>query len=108
MRKLVFRAGGANSEGADPRGPICAVVIHLLESIISKLASSKILFFQLVSVAVQAGLNLTVRNPEDRVCHIEAHILSINNLLYMAIHDQIYLNTPIHSGKQQSYMFKLS
>ena len=45
--------------------------------LISELASSEILIFQLVSVAEQAGLNLTVRNPEDRVCRTEAHIFSI-------------------------------
>ena len=76
-RKLVFGAGGANSKGADPREPICAFVIHLLESIISELASSEILIFKLVSVAEQAGLNLTVRNLEDRACRIEAHKFSI-------------------------------
>ena len=68
---------GANSKGADPHGPICVFVIRLLERIISILASSEILIFQLVSVAEQAGLNLTVRNPEDQVCRIEAQIFSI-------------------------------
>ena len=57
-RKLVFGAEGANSKGTDLGGPICAFVIRLLESIISELASSEILIFQLVSVAEQAGLNL--------------------------------------------------
>ena len=76
-RKLVFGAWGANSKGADPRGPICTFVISLLESIISELVSSEILIFQLVSVAEQAGLNLTVRNPEDSACRIEAPIFSI-------------------------------
>ena len=61
----------------DPRGPICAFVIRLLESIISELAFIEILIFQLVSVAEHAGLNLTGRIPEDRVCRIEAHIFSI-------------------------------
>ena len=45
--------------------------IHLLESIISELASSEILTFQLVSVVEQAGLNL------GHICRIEAHIFSI-------------------------------
>ena len=56
--KHVFGAEGANSKGADPRRPICGFVIRLLESIISELASSEILIFQLVSVAEEAGLNL--------------------------------------------------
>ena len=76
-RKLVFGTGDANSKGADPRRLVCVFVIHLLESIISELASSEILIFQLVSISEQAGLNLTVRNLEDRVCRIEAHIFSI-------------------------------
>ena len=58
MRKLVFGAEGANSKGADCRGPICAFVIRLLESIIFEFTSSEILIFQLVTVAEQAGLNL--------------------------------------------------
>ena len=58
----------------------CVALPHdatILESIISELASSEILIFQLVSVAGQSGLNLTVRNPKDRVCRIDAHIFSI-------------------------------
>ena len=69
-------ARGANSKGADPCGPICVLVIRLSKSITSELASSQILIFQLVSVAEQAGLNLTVRNPANHVCRIEAHIFS--------------------------------
>ena len=48
----------ARSKGADQRGPICAFVICLLESIISEFASGEILIFQLVTVAEQADLNL--------------------------------------------------
>ena len=102
-RKLVFGAEGANSKGADPRGPICTFVIHLLESIISELASSLILIFQLVSVAEQAGLNL---NKATFVASRPIYFL----LLYTAtaIHEQIYPDTPIHSAKLQNYMYKLS
>ena len=39
---------------------ISAFVIHLLESIISKLATSEISRFWLVSVAVQVGLTITL------------------------------------------------
>ena len=39
---------------------INAFVIHLMESIISRYATSKISIFSLVSVAEQAGLNLTL------------------------------------------------
>ena len=53
-----------NNKGADqpahPRSLISAFVIHLLESIISRLARSEISIFQLVSVTEQAGLKLTV------------------------------------------------
>ena len=76
-RNLAFGTGDANSKGADPRGPICAFVICLSDSMIFELASSEILIFQLVPVAEQADLNLTIRYLEDRVCRIEAHIFSI-------------------------------
>ena len=91
-RKLVFGAEGANSKGTDPRGLICAFVIRLLESIISELASSKILIFQLVSVAEQAGLNF---NKTTFVASWPIYFL----LLYTAIQEHIYPETPIHSGK---------
>ena len=100
-RKLVFGAEGANSKGADLRAPICAFVIHLLESIISELASSEILIFQLVSIAEQAGLNL---NKATFVASRPIYFL----LLYTSIHEQIYPDTPIHSAKLQNYMYKLS
>ena len=45
---------------AHPRRLISACVIGLLESIISKLASSEFSIFQLVSVAVKTGLSLTL------------------------------------------------
>ena len=90
--KTCLRGWGANSKGADPRRPVYAFVIRLLESIISELASSKILIFQLVSVAEQAGLNL---NKTSFVASRPIYIL----LLYTAIHVQIYLDNPIHSGK---------
>ena len=54
QENLVFGAEGANNKGADRRGPICAFVIRLLESIISEFASSEILIFRLVTVAEQA------------------------------------------------------
>ena len=60
-RKPVW--GFVNNKGADqpghPRSLISASVIRLLESIISRLATSENSYFQLVSVADQAGLNLT-------------------------------------------------
>ena len=56
--------------------------------LISELASSEILIFQLVSVAEQAGLNLTVRNPKTA---------------FVAPRPIYFL-----FGKKQSYMFKLS
>ena len=56
--------GFANSKGADQttgmRSLIRAFVICLLESIIFKLATSKLPIFYLVSVAEQVGLNLTL------------------------------------------------
>ena len=56
--------GFANNTGADqpahPRSLISAIVVRLLESIISRLATSEVSIFQLVSVAELAGLNLTL------------------------------------------------
>ena len=53
-----------NNKGADqpvhPHSLISTFVIPLLESIISRLGRSDISIFQLVSVAEQAGLNLTL------------------------------------------------
>ena len=55
--------GVANNKGAyhtaHPCNLISAFVIHLLESIISRLATSEISIFLLVSVAEQTSLNLT-------------------------------------------------
>ena len=79
-RKLVFGAEGGNSKGADRRGPICAFVIRLLESIITEFASSEILIFQLVTVAEQADLNL---NKTLFVASRPIYFL----LLYTAIHE---------------------
>ena len=60
-RKPVF--GGLRTTKAQTSLRICTVligifIIRFLESIISKLAISKISIFQLFSVAEQAGLNL--------------------------------------------------
>ena len=70
--------GFANNKGADqpahPRSLISAVVIRLLERIIPKLVTSEISMFWLVSVAESRY----VRNPEDRFCGIEAHIITFS------------------------------
>ena len=69
-----------NNKGADQpahsRSLINAFVIRVLESTISKLATSEISVFLIVSVAEQDGLKLTLsENPEDRFCRDEAHII---------------------------------
>ena len=62
QEKTCFR-GFANNKGSDqpahPCSLISAFVIRLLDSIVSKLAASKISFLQVVSVAEQAGLGMT-------------------------------------------------
>ena len=74
--KPVFRANNKSADQpAHPHSLIRAFVIRFLERIISRLATSKISIFYLVSVAKQASLNLTVRNPRSRFCHIEAHFM---------------------------------
>ena len=56
--------GFVSNKGADhpahPRSLISTFVICFLESIISRLTTSKISNFNLVSVAEQVGLNLTI------------------------------------------------
>ena len=56
--------GFANSKGADqpahPRRLISAFNIRLFESVLSKLATSEISIFLLVSVAEDTGLNLAL------------------------------------------------
>ena len=64
-------SGFANNKGADQpahlRSLISTFVIHLLESIISKLAMSEISIFLLVSAAEQAGLNLILSETPKTV-----------------------------------------
>ena len=59
--------GFANIKGADQpahtRRLISAFIIRLLESIISRLATSKISNFQLVSVAEETGFALSSPKP---------------------------------------------
>ena len=63
-REQTCLRGYENNKSADqpahPRSLISTFVIHFLESTISKLATSEISIFQLVPVAEQAGLNLTL------------------------------------------------
>ena len=60
VRKHVF--GGLRTTKAQTslRSLSSAFVIHVLKSIISRLAMSEILIFQVVSVDEQASLNLTL------------------------------------------------
>ena len=55
---------------------ISVFAIHLLESIISLLPSSKISIFQLVCVDEETGLKLALlETPEDRFSREKAHLL---------------------------------
>ena len=70
-----------NNTGADqpahPRRLISAFVIRFLESIISKLATSEISIFLLVSVAEETGLNLTLSETSTTGFLVtKAHIMS--------------------------------
>ena len=53
---------------------ISAFVIRLLASMISKLASSEISIFWLVSVAKDTGLSLTLSETPDSFCRDEAQL----------------------------------
>ena len=61
----------ASNKGADqpahPRSLISAFVIPFLESTISKLTTSEISIFQLVSVAEETGLSLALSEPPRQV-----------------------------------------
>ena len=63
-REKTCLRGFSNNAGADqpahPRSLTSAFVICFLESIISRLATSEISIFYLVSVVEQAGLNRTL------------------------------------------------
>ena len=63
--------GFANNKGTDqpahPRSLISAFVIRLLISIISRLATSEISLFYLVSVAEETGLSLALSEPRRQV-----------------------------------------
>ena len=65
--KTCLRGFGNNKDADQPahlHSLISAFVIHLLESIISRLATSEISIFELVLVAVKAGLNLTLSGTQ--------------------------------------------
>ena len=70
VRKPVF--GGLRTAKAQTSRLISAFVIRFLESIIYRLDTSQIKSFYLVSVAEEAGLNLTF--PEDRFSCDKAYI----------------------------------
>ena len=63
--------GFANNTGADqpahPRSLISTFAIHLLESIISRLATGQISLFYLVSVAEETGLSLAISETPKTV-----------------------------------------
>ena len=70
----------ANNKGADqpvhPHSLISNIVIRLLESTISRLTTSKISIFWLVSVAEQAGFEThLVGNSQDRFYCLTAHTI---------------------------------
>ena len=64
QREKPYLRGFVKNKGADQpahrRSLISAFVFHILESIISKLATCEFLTFKLVSVAEQADLNLVL------------------------------------------------
>ena len=71
-----------NKSSDQPAHPrlISAFVIRLLKSIISRLATSEILIFKLVSVTEQTEPHFVV-HPEDRISHIASH-MNINMLIW--------------------------
>ena len=80
--------GFANNKGvyqpAHPRRLISPSIIRLLKCIITRLATSGISFFYLVFVAELRGWSEPhfFGEPEDRFCHVEAHMTS-GSLVYL-------------------------
>ena len=74
-------SGFTKNKGADQpahlRSLISAFVIHWLESIISRLATSEITIFYLVSVYEQAGSNLTLSETLKTGLHDSTNYMSI-------------------------------
>ena len=76
----------ANNKGADqpahPRSLISTFVVRCLDSMICILARSKVSRFWLVSVAEQAGLNLTwSKIPEDTFSRDVAQLITALDLV---------------------------
>ena len=85
-REKTCLRGFANNKGADQpahqRSLIITFVIRLLKSIISRLVTSEISLFYLVSVAKGDWFESSfVGNPEGRFSQVEAHI--IENTIYI-------------------------
>ena len=104
----------ANTKGANqpahPRSLISAFDISLLESIISRLATGKISIFQLVSVAEQAGLNLTLsetpnvlsrRDLNKEENYVRDHLCTYAQPILSLAYCQRYLNM-IRSNHNQT------
>ena len=95
-RKKTCLWGFANNKGADkpahPLSLISTFVIRLLESSISRLATSKLSIFLLVSVAEQAGLNLTLsETPKTSFLASQpiyelAYVAEVDFIVYSLIH----------------------
>ena len=79
----------ANNKGADqpahPRSLISAFVVRCLDSVMFLVSVTKISSLMLASVAEQASLSLTwSETPEDTFSQDEAHINSLQQLLFIA------------------------
>ena len=96
----------ANNKGADqpahPRSLISAFVIHLLESIISTLATNKLSFFYLVSVAEQGGLSLAFSETPKTGFLATRPILFLTTLVKNKIAIMIYIRLSIVIQKYAS------
>ena len=94
MRKPVF-GGSLTTQSADqhahPRSLISPSVFLFLESITSKLATSEISIFYLVSVAEQAGLSLTL-SEIPKTGFLATHICS-----------PVFLIPSVHPSPSVSY-----
>ena len=97
-RKPVFR-GFANNKGADqpvhPCSLISAFVICLLESIISRLATSKLSIFYLVSVAEESGLSLILSETGRQV------LSRPGPYVYKIIDYSIYYSSPCYRQRKE-------
>ena len=93
-RKKICLWGFVNNKGADQPVHLCSLISALLESIISKLATSKISIFKLDSIAEETGLSLDMSaTPKTGFVASRPIYCGSFKALYPAINEHFSSNT---------------